>query len=542
MRTPGRPSSDSVTSLETSYFFRHAAVRDVVYSLHLPSARAALHCAAFDALEQEYAGRTDSVAPELAEHARLGREGLTGPAAEHLAEAEFRYLRESIKRLNARTQWDQVVPAAQRALATGLGTPLERCELQHTLTQALAWLGRRNELQQAASELHRMGKAAGVLKFEHGGLSSAAMNLINLGDHVQAEKLLAQALELADTRGTAGLQAKARMDCGMLCTARGEHEKQEALFLEALALLGDSDDPIRWPIRGNLANLYSGTGRIDLAIKVLCEIIDEFSAQPDADVVGLHILATAQVNLARQYLLQGDLERAEHQFLRAIKTSAQVGKGSTTAFALANLAEVHLRRGEFERAEDCINRAIEGAIEQGLPLYHAAYSCTLAQLQLLVGHEQRAQELVENARAEFVAVGGDAFLAEYCGIVRLRIAASQAVSMAVPGRATSRLKASPPAGAWLPVMRELAAQIEQSRDSRADRASTPLANAAREAGALVAEVESAINEKRPALMFRGHLPGEMLPSLRKALLQRMDAGEAAMLERLHPELWRSLGG
>jgi tetratricopeptide (TPR) repeat protein len=530
-----------LSSVEAIYLFRHAAFRDVLYSLHLPSTRAGLHGAVFEVLEQEFAGRTESVANELAEHAHHAREGLSGDQAGRMAGAEFKYRVQSALRHAARAQWGEAIRSVRDALATGLGSPLERCELQMRMVEALGFLGRREELKAAALELHEMGKAAGEMKYEFQGLASAGLNLTNMGEHAAAEKLLGQALELADARGQPGTRAKARMDYAYLYNTMGGSTRQEELYLEALEVLGDIDDPIRLPLRGNLANLYGATGRSREAMELLRQIIVEVTSRAQIDVGGLQLLATAQVNLARQQLLLDDLAGAEQQFQQAVQTCTRTGKGSTTAFAEANLAEIYLRRGEFERAERAILHAMNGAREFGLPLYHAAYQCNFAQLQLLLGHESRAAETVEDSRAEFNAVGGDAFIHEYCGMIRLRIAASQAVSMRVAGRATSRLKAAPPPASWLPVMREIARQIQQSAATQGARASAPLHKAATDAAALLAEIESAVNERRPALVFRGHRPTEMLPSLRRTLRERLEPAEAQMLRQSHPALWEALG-
>lgn len=527
-------------SLEAIYLFRHAAIRDVVYSLHLPSTRAELHCAAFEALEQEFAGRTDQVALELATHARQGREGLAGQDAQRLLEAEFRYLRVAEKRLSARAQWQQCAEVVDLALATGCGTTLERCILLHSKVGALDYLGKRHEMLDAAMLQVRLGREAGSLQHQLLGMSAATLTHINLGEHARAEELLAEAKALADESGSARERSKVRMDHAMLCTTRGESKLQEELLLEGLALLDESAASLRWPILGSLANLYSGTGRIDRAITLLNEVLDGCRERDATSEDVRRTSAIALVNLARQYMLKGNLEAAETQFRQAIDLAIQIGNRRSVAFAQANLAEIDMHRGELERARTGISATIDIVQEFGLPLYHAAYQCTLAQIELLLGHEARAQELVEDSRAEFLDVGGEAFIAEYCGITRLRIAASHAVSAAVPGRATSTLRTAPPAKSWLPVMREIAASLQQSRDSKGGRASTPLENAVRDGHALVAEIQAAIEEARPALIFRGHRPAEMLPGLRKALVAAIDPAEAALMQRRHPRLWQAL--
>ncbi|MCB9933174.1 MAG: hypothetical protein H6841_07125, partial [Planctomycetes bacterium] len=368
------------------------------------------------------------------------------------------------------------------------------------------------------------------------GCCGAALAGVYLGRHDEAKALVDRAEAVARKTGDPLMIAKPIMDRAMLASNRGDVAETERLLEEALHVIPEGTDaPLLWMIRGNLANLYSNTGRREQAIETYLELLDVLRASGDRRMEGV-----ALANLGRQYMLGGELEQAEIRLLEAIANATEQGNLRSVAFALANLAEIDLRRGNLERAATSIARASEIAREFGLPIYHAAYRGTEALLKLLQGHEQEAQEAAEDARAEFLSVGGEAFIAEFCALVRLRIAASQAVSMAVPGRATSKLRAAPPAASWLPVMRRLAEEIESVLRSRGSSAGLVLQNAAKAASALVEEIAAAVAERRPALVFRGHLPSEMRLDLRQSLLTRLTKAEAESLERLHPSLWRAM--
>jgi tetratricopeptide (TPR) repeat protein len=526
-----------VTSLEDIYLFRHAAFRDVAYSLQLPSDRARLHAAAFEITEHAWAGEAALVAAELAEHARLAQDGAEPAEAARLAAAELRYLGMALKRFRERAQWDSLLQAATRMLECPGCEGGTLIEAQYERASALESMGRRPDALDAYLQLADEARAQGHHKGEVNGCCGAALASVYLGRHEQATSLVDRAEKAARANGAPALLAKALMDRAMLASARGEFAENERYLREAMAVYPPgSTDPFLWIIRGNLANLYSHNGRRSEAIATYLELLRVLKNGDDGRMIGV-----ALGNLGRQYMLAGELGQAETCLLEAIDSASEHGNLRSAAFALANLAEVDLRRGNLDRAATSIARASESAREFGLPIYHAAYRCTEALLQLLIGREQEAQQAVEDARAEFLSVGGEAFVAEYCGVVRLRIAASQAVSMAVPGRVTSRLRTDPPAPIWLPVMRAIAAEIKESCMSRGSNAGAQLEAAHKAAAALVAEVEAAVNEQRPALVFRGHLPGEMRPELRRALVARMSAGEAASLKKLHPALWQALG-
>lgn len=527
-----------MTSLEDIYLFRHAAFRDVAYSLQLPSDRARLHAAAFEITEHAWGAEAALVAAELAEHARLAQDGASREEAAVLAAAELRYLQLAIRRFKERAQWESLHQASVRMLECPGCEGATRIEALSEVAGALENMGRRAEAVDAYLRLAEVARAQGHDKGEVQGCCGAALSGAYLGRHEQGLSLVVEAERIARRTGDHALLAKALMDRAMLASARGDYAENERYLGEAMnAFPPGSTNPFLWIIRGNLANLYSNSGRRDEAIRTYLELLRVLKDGNDRRMIGV-----ALGNLGRQYMLAGELEQAEQRLLEAIDSATEHGNLRSAAFARASLAEIDLRRGNLERCRDAILQACESAREFGLPIYHAAYRCTESLLYLLLGHEQEAQQAVEDARAEFLSVGGEAFVPEYCGLVRLRIAASQAVSMAVPGRVTSRLRAEPPAAAWLPVMRAMAAEISASRAARGDRAGAQLEAAAGIAAALVAEVENAMAEKRPALVFRGHLPGEMLPGLRRTLLARMPRAESEALRKLQPALWQALRG
>lgn len=525
----------AVPTLEDTYLFRHAAYRDVAYELQLPSERSHLHARALGIMERLFANEPHLVAAELAVHARQAQRETDPELAEALSKAEFRYLLLQIEQEERRAQWDSLVHTTERALECArddealLGVWEKR-------VLALEYLGRRVEAEAGYLTLAELGRRLGVAARVITGLCGAATCMFNLGRHDEAERTFAEAEAAAgDDRA---LQAKLYMDRALFANARGDFEENERHLLNALELSDACDRRFRLGLRGNLANLYGNTGRHDLAIAEFGPLAQEFAAFND-----LRGQATAYANLGRQYLLIGDCEGAATNLQLAIQYASEIGNLRSVAFALSNLAEVNLMRGDLDSALASAERARDIASEQGLPLYHAAYECTLALVHLLLGHEKKAAELVEDARAEFIAVHGETFVPEYCNPVRLRIAAWQAISAVVPGRSTSRLQAAPPSPSWLPVMRVLLHEMEESREARGPSAGTQLRKATEAARLLIAEIETAVAENRPALVFRGYLPAELQADARKSMLvrlQKQSPAECATLQKFHPALWQAM--
>ncbi|MCA8917545.1 MAG: hypothetical protein KDB32_00495 [Planctomycetes bacterium] len=524
-----------MASVEDIYLFRHAVYRDVAYELQLPSERSQLHTAAISIAEQFFTNELHLVAAELATHAHRAQQGASAELLDQLAQTEFKYLLMQLEHEFQRAQWQTVTDIAAHARTCAGYNEAKHGKVCQMQARALENMGRRLEAESTWLEIAEHGKEVNNSEDVVAGLCGAGLCRIVLGRHDEAAEVFASAKAYAG--GNTALRAQVLMDMSMLSNNQGDFAEHERLLFEALQLIGDADSKLKTGIRGNIANMYANTNRRPKAIRELVKLLAEFEELGDTRGV-----ATANANLGRQLMLEGDFEQAIGHLERAIELATEIGIQRSVAFALANLAEIKLRTGDLDTGRVSAEQACALADEQGLPLYHAAYTCTLAMSHLLVGHETLANELVENARAEFVSVHGESFIPEYCNPVRLRIAASQAVSMPVPGRKTSRLKATKPSLSWLPVMEAMLRELEQSRDQRGPTANPQLIEAIETGHALLAELRAAIAEKRPALVFRGYRPAELSHEVRSALVQRMTEHETHLLHKLHPALWSALAG
>lgn len=531
----------SVPVPDNIYLFRHAAYREVAYHLQLPSERSNLHAGTLDIVEKLFPDEVEPLAAELAEHARLARESATGDEHAALAEKEIRYMGLALTRAVGRAQWDGVLAVA-RAMLQCPGLDSEgRLKAQRHVAEACFLMGPPEAAAEEFGTLIELAREIGDYKSEVSGVKGRATALSHMGRHDEANALLDELIALADQRGDGETRALALMTKALDASGRGDYATtMEYLHQAEDAVAEKPDASIRLMIKGNLANHLGNLGDREESIRVQEKLAQEFERTGDVRSEGI-----SRANLGRQRLLSGDLRKAESDFNRAIEGCTELGNRRTEAFARANLAELEMRLGRFESAAGQIWRATEIAQDLGLRVYLAAYLVNEARLELLLGHHRRASELVENARAEFIGVGSEAFVPEYCGIARLRIAAAEAVATPPPGRDTARVRAHPPHPGWLRVLRGMLKELETARDSRGLHVHSLLHMGICEGNALLEELESAVAEDRPAVVFRGHRPAEMLPELKASLLKRLREETPAELEfirRNHPALLEALGG
>ena len=506
---------------EDIYLFSHAAYRDVAYALQLPSERGRLHDLAMQIIEQAFASELDTYALELAAHARIARQHLPAAQAEQLAAAEAGYIMRALKRAESKSQMESVLELCGLALSCPALSTKDRATAMTMRGTTLRDLGRPAEAIASWIETTEYARAIGDAATTVSSLTFHATVLLARGKFDEGFALLDEAEALAIEHKLTERHALALVERAF--GGRDELEN-ERLLQKALELLKDMPDCPSFPtVEGSLANLYANTGRRAEAIRIFRRLVETFARHDRR-----RFMSVALANLGRQLLLENRLEEAEHSLNQAIAIARETGNGRTRCFALANLAEVQMYQGRLTSAAGSIETALDMIRDFELPLYNGAYRCTLAALHLLRGGLAEASEIVDMARHDFESARGADFIAEYCGIVRLRIAADYAC-----------LGHQAPAARWLPVMRAELATIEATYAKRG-REHTLLHAVKQAAVALMAEVEDARRNERPALIYRGHLPGELSPPLRKALCDEMTPDADRQLLRENAPLWEAL--
>ncbi|MCC7509854.1 MAG: tetratricopeptide repeat protein [Planctomycetes bacterium] len=525
-------------SAEDIYLFRHAIYREVAYQLQVPSARSLLHIAAIGVMESEFRGQLERVALELADHAASAQDGAPQSQIAELQQLETQFLYRAMSHASRTHQTAAMLAISRRILDLPcFWRPLH-------LAAALA----------KASSCRTLGKL--LLADESYALcielASAEQSFVDVADALVARTTLALLMGntdlarrwLSDAEAAAARTSDAGM-AGWVVAARanfldmeGDIAGAEQTLRNALRMLEGSRHPtLALATRGNLANLLSSSGRRDEAIAEYRALIDAFRRQ------GVELnAAIALSNLGRQLLLTGKLPEAERIIREAMQIIQQAGMRSSYAFCATNLAEVYSRTGRLDDARELLAQASEIAREYGVHQRYAATLATQAGLELLCGHEQAAHELIERSRTEFEVAASAIYIPEFCDIWRLRIAVSSATTAkALVG--TARLRAEPPQRRWLAVARELLGGLERAYAALKRKHGTLLEESVFAGRALLAELDAAVKENRPATVFRGWLPQEFRPELRRALLERMQQrspAELSAMKRFHPALWAAM--
>lgn len=527
-----------MASAEDIYLFRHAVYREVAYQLQVPSARSVLHMQVIAILERAFAGRLAAVCHELAQHARHAQDGALAAELPRLQQLKVQHLALLLATRRHTQDLRATSDAARRVLDLPAFWPEVRLAALLDYADSLRGFAPHQDVVMAFEAVCVAAEQQGNLKVLSDALLQRANLALHVGDTDAAGEFYDQADRAAEQLGNPVAIGWAKAARSNLHDFHEDHATAEKLLRQAYAQVeGGGGRQLALAIRGNLANLLGQVGRRAEAIAEYRSILHGFEALGNAAGA-----ATARSNLGRQFLLEGELERAEEAIRHARAFHLRAGIRVSQAFSATNLAEVCVLTGRFEEAESLLDEANEAARETGIHQRIAAVLAARAGFELLCGHENAAQELVEQSRAEFEAARATMFVPEYCDIVRLRIAASMTTTAVAP-RGTSTLKAAPPQRKWLPVMRQLLAGMEAALARQRRPHGTMIETATLAGRALLAEIEAAVAQSRPALVYRGWLANELRPAQRKALLARLEVrspSQAAMLKRHHPALWQAM--
>ena len=320
------------------YAFAHLLVRQVAYDELLRKARAELHARAAAALERRYAGRTDEVLRDLAEH--FAGSGQRDRALHYLVRAGDR-------------------AAGLYAYAEAAGYYRRALDLAEPLPQGGAV---------RAEILDRLGEAA----FAHGELDAAR-------EHWRACLVLLE--PDGERRRVADLHRR------IACAAWAAGDRDGALrHLESgRAALGTDADSLE------AARLDQEQARIHLRLGEAGRAL-EFAARAralgerlDAPDVVADALNAAGVALARS----GDLDRGAELVERSLEIALDRGLGSVACRAYSNLAAM-VGPLDRERAQSCAHDGLALAQRIGDRLQQSWLHCALASGHCGIGDDYDA--------------------------------------------------------------------------------------------------------------------------------------------------------
>lgn len=520
-------------SAEDIYLFRHAIYREVAYHLQVPSARSLLHLAAIGVIEGEFRGQIDRVARELADHAGAAQSQIA-----ELQQLETQYLYRALGYALRAHQPHAVLAISQRMLALPCFWPLLHIAAAMESAQAYRTVGQAMLADESLAQCIELATTEQAYRQVAEALVTRTLVALQMGNVAGAARWHRDAVAAAERSSDAGIVGWVMAAGANFQDMDGDIEGAERTLRNALKLLeGNTYRGLTLATRGNLANLLSASGRRDEAITEYRALIEAF--RRIGNDVGS---AQARSNLGRQLLLTGELHEAEQFIRESMDFFRMAGMRGSYAFCSSNLADVCSRTGRLEDARKLFAQAAEIAQEYDAHQRYAATLASQAGLELLCGHELAAHELIERSRTEFEIAASAIYIPEFCDIWRLRIAVSSATT-AMAQQGTSRLRAGPPQRRWLVVLRELLGGMERAYAALKLKHGTLIEESVFAGRALLAELEAATKENRPATIFRGWLPAEFRPELKQALLERMQQRSPAefnALKRFHPALWKAM--
>jgi protein O-GlcNAc transferase len=206
------------------------------------------------------------------------------------------------------------------------------------------------ELQNRVGEYASARNAFGALQKlgeKTSDLSAQSMALLRLnwieestGNLNEAERLAAQALQLARSAEWREGMARAYSNLGVIYRTRGDLGRAEDMQLKALKLneeLGRKEGMAR--AYSNLGLIYQARGDLDTAEDMQLESLKLYE-----ELGSKEGMARAHGNLGNIYLTCGDLDRAESMQLKSLKLEEELGRKEGMAISYGGLGHIYEAR------------------------------------------------------------------------------------------------------------------------------------------------------------------------------------------------------
>lgn len=329
---------------ETAYIFRHALLREVAYTLHLPSERAQLHGTTADILEQAFAQpELDKLAFELAAHCQAA--GLAG--------RELGWLRIAASGARRDGQPERALAAWQRVAEHPDAEPTGRLSARLHAANLKVQLGRESDaidelaaVVQEAGEIHAREMQADAL-IDWASLVLARGQVEESADALQRalsiNRELGRSRHLASTLGALSIHAAHVGNPGL-----GEDLSRQALAIYEQA--GDADGVARVRVRLAYSTINNAQESEEL-LKLAQELAEERGDKRLQIAVWLGLSTVAQ--------RRSDWAQAEECRRRAYDLAVETGSLSDAAGILDQIGGAMRMQGRFAEAEPLHLQALE---------------------------------------------------------------------------------------------------------------------------------------------------------------------------------------
>lgn len=407
---------------------------------------------------REFAGRRLEAHPELRD-AAWRRHAIHFAQRRRALAPEARPILLSPERHNLRL-------AIERALRLGLPEQAAQCGLG-----LLDVLGREGPMEGVLQHLDRILELGGLPPDDEVELLRRHVLIQLRSGPIDVEARLQQAMSVA--AGRDDLRRRVLSLQGRVLTHRGRHEQAERILREALQLaeaVGQPDGLCA--VLGNLGLSFRARGRLDEARQAYARLVDLAAdgVHVEHEMTGVSALAllerragrfgsarehyqralqlaqdaeipfaecSSRMGLGNLALELGRLDEAEAEYLRVRSLCRRMGWRQTEGKIEGNLALVARGRGDLAAAADASGRALEVFEELQLPREAALARGNLGSTLLALGRLQQAEVMLSRSARTLRALGDHASEAEVLGPL-----AEAALARGDLASATSHLEAA----------------------------------------------------------------------------------------------------
>ena len=225
-------------------------------------------------------------------------------------------------------------------------------------------------------------------------------------DTEKHERYCHEMLALTYQMNALNMRENALYHLGLQHYGKEQYEKAERYFLWALAVTdsmhgdkryteSDIDDNLS-QIYGALGNLYNIQDKALLAIEYYQKALPIFEKYDwkESQTILHH-------NVAELWLTMGNNEKAEQEYLKAIKTGAASGDSLMMALPRKGLSKVYLGKEDYNRSSDILLPAYAyyHAHRDEEPNDYAEILASMTKMHLIKGHEDlaKAQDFIHEA-------------------------------------------------------------------------------------------------------------------------------------------------
>ena len=219
----------------------------------------------------------------------------------------------------------------------------------------------------------------------------------------RAEKHFGQALALHDQLGEEHGRALTLRNMAIVARMRGELDQALAWLEEARDIFHRCGDlSSKAHTMNNMAQIALDSGSPSEAVERGLEAV---RISESIGAGGLRGVAQASHRLARAYLAQGELVRAEEEFSRVLHIVEEKADMVGLAHALLGLGETHLASGAWQRAEETLEDALELAARIHSPVVEGQICLALAEVLRHRGRDEPARRRLLLAQERFTEAG-----------------------------------------------------------------------------------------------------------------------------------------